>query len=57
MMNYEKRKGPMSAVENNFMQKVNVSDEQNGLKLTIDSVIVDETQMVEFLRLKNKITR
>lgn len=41
-------KGLMSAIENDFMQEINVSDEHDGIKVTIDSVIVDEAQMVVF---------
>ncbi len=41
-------KGLTSAIENEFMQPVGVFDEHEGIKITIDSAIVDEQQMVLF---------
>ncbi|PLS15356.1 hypothetical protein CVD28_23830 [Bacillus sp. M6-12] len=41
-------KGLLSAVENDYMQEVNASDEHGGLKITVDSVIVDEQGMAVF---------
>jgi hypothetical protein len=41
-------KGLLSAIENDFMQPTGVSDEQDGMKVTVDSVIVDEEKMILF---------
>jgi hypothetical protein len=41
-------KGLQAAIENDFAQKINVSDEHDGLKVTLDSAIVDEEMMVLF---------
>lgn len=46
-------KGLLSAIENDFMQPVGVSDEHNGLMITVDSVIVDEEKMVLFYTVKS----
>jgi hypothetical protein len=44
-------KGLTAAVENDFAQKIGVSDEHDGLKVTLDSVIVDEQMMVMFYKI------
>jgi hypothetical protein len=44
-------KGLTAAVENDFAQKIGVSDEHGGLKVTLDSVIVDEQMMVMFYKI------
>ncbi|MBO8172124.1 MAG: DUF4179 domain-containing protein [Bacillaceae bacterium] len=41
-------KGLVSAIENEFVQPIGVSDEHDGIKITLDSAIVDEEQMVVF---------
>jgi len=47
-------KGLMSAVENDFAQEVGVSDEHNGIKITIDSAIVDQKKLKLFYTVHNK---
>jgi len=44
-------KGLTAAVENDFAQKIGVSDEHDGIKITLDSVIVDEQMMVLFYKM------
>lgn len=44
-------KGLTAAVANDFAQKIGVSDEHEGLKVTLDSVIVDEQMMVMFYQI------
>lgn len=46
-------KGLTAAVENDFAQKIGVSDEHDGIKVTLDSVIVDEQMMVLFYKLES----
>ncbi|MGM7684242.1 DUF4179 domain-containing protein [Cytobacillus sp. Hm23] len=41
------------AVENEFIQHIGASKEQNGVTFTIDSVIVDESKMVMFYTMEN----
>ncbi|WP_214482445.1 DUF4179 domain-containing protein [Bacillus sp. SM2101] len=41
------------AVENEFIQHIGASEEQNGVTFTIDAVIVDESKMVMFYTLEN----
>ncbi|MFC5466459.1 DUF4179 domain-containing protein [Lederbergia graminis] len=41
-------KGLLAAVENEYYQKIGVSQEKNGLKVTIDGVIADEKGMMIF---------
>jgi hypothetical protein len=43
-------KGLTSAIENDFAQKIGVSDEHDGIKITLDSVIVDEQLMMLFYK-------
>ncbi|WP_423407311.1 DUF4179 domain-containing protein [Heyndrickxia sp. MSNUG] len=44
-------KGLTAAIENDFAQKIGVSDEHEGLKITLDSAIVDEQMMVLFYKI------
>ncbi|MGE8204429.1 DUF4179 domain-containing protein [Heyndrickxia sp. NPDC080065] len=41
-------KGLLAAVGNEYVQKINQSDEHEGMKIVLDSIIVDEEQMVMF---------
>ncbi|WP_187441933.1 DUF4179 domain-containing protein [Sutcliffiella horikoshii] len=41
-------KGIMSAVENDYLQEVGITRDEDGVSLTIDAIIVDETQMLVF---------
>ncbi len=41
-------KGLQSVVENDYVQKINQSDEHAGIEILLDSLIVDEEQMVLF---------
>lgn len=41
-------KGIMSAVENDYLQEVGITKEEDGVSLTIDAIIVDVTQMLVF---------
>lgn len=41
-------KGLIDAVNHNYIQEVGVTDEYEGLKVTVDSLIVDEQQMKVF---------
>ncbi|HYK74059.1 MAG TPA: DUF4179 domain-containing protein [Pseudoneobacillus sp.] len=45
-------KGMMSAVENDYYQKLGVMEEKNGLKVIIDGAIADENGLVLFYSLK-----
>ncbi|PPA68922.1 DUF4179 domain-containing protein [Jeotgalibacillus proteolyticus] len=45
-------KGLMSAVENEYMQAIGVSETQNGITLSIDSAIYDQQGMVLFYTVK-----
>ncbi|WP_179874466.1 DUF4179 domain-containing protein [Bacillus sp. AFS002410] len=47
-------KGLLSAVENKYAQKIDVSQEKDGIKVTIDSVIADEQEIVVFYTIKGK---
>ncbi|MBE4910392.1 DUF4179 domain-containing protein [Bacillus luteolus] len=46
-------KGLMSAIENDFYQEINVSQEHQGINITIDGAIVDEQKMVLFYTLES----
>jgi hypothetical protein len=50
-------KGLTSAIENDFAQKIGVSDEHDGIKITLDSVIVDEQMMVLFYQMESSGNR
>lgn len=45
-------KGILSAVENDYLQEVGITREENGISLTIDAIIVDEMQMLVFYTLE-----
>lgn len=47
-------KGRMAAVEKKYYQKQGVSDEKEGLKVTIDGTIADEMGMVLFYSIESK---
>lgn len=47
-------KGLISAVENDFAQEIGVSDQHNGIKITIDSAIVDQKKLKLFYTVHNK---
>lgn len=51
LVNYDK--GLKSAVENNFIQNIGVFDEHEGIKFTVDNIIVDEARMVVFYTIEN----
>lgn len=46
-------KGLMLALDHNFMQPVNLSDEHDGIKLTVDGILIDESKAVVFYTLYN----
>lgn len=46
-------KGIMSAVENDYLQEVGITKEKDGVSLTIDAIIVDETQMLVFYTIES----
>ncbi|WP_404432530.1 DUF4179 domain-containing protein [Sutcliffiella horikoshii] len=46
-------KGIMSAVENDYLQEVGITREEDGVSLTIDAIIVDETQMLVFYTIES----
>ena len=46
-------KGLKSSVENKFIQTIGVSDEHEGIKFTIDNIIVDAARMVVFYTIEN----
>nr|WP_233711543.1 DUF4179 domain-containing protein [Lederbergia citrisecunda] len=45
-------KGMIAAVENEYYQEIGVSEEKNGVKLTIDGAIADENGLVLFYSLQ-----
>jgi hypothetical protein len=45
-------KGKMAAIENNYYEKIGVSQEKNGMKFTIDGAIADENGLVLFYTLQ-----
>lgn len=47
-------KGLQSAVDNEFIQNINVSDEHQGIVFTVNDIIVDNTSMVVFYSIENK---
>ncbi len=51
LINYDK--GLQLAVEHDFIQPIGISDEHDGIKVTVDSVIVDESRMILFYTLEN----
>jgi hypothetical protein len=48
-------KGLTAAIENDFAQKIGVSDEHDGLKITLDSAIVDEQTMILFYKMDSSV--
>lgn len=46
-------KGLKLALENDFMQPVGLSEEYDGIKLTVDGIVVDESRMIVFYTLTN----
>jgi hypothetical protein len=46
-------KGRLAAIENDHFQEIGVSDEKNGLTVTLDGVITDETGMVLFYSIES----
>jgi hypothetical protein len=46
-------KGLELALNNDFMQPVSLSEEQDGMKMTIDGVIADESRIIVFYTLEN----
>jgi hypothetical protein len=47
-------KGLMSAVENNFAQEIGVSDVHEGIKITLDSAIMDQKKLKIFYTIHNQ---
>ncbi|MGX1194398.1 DUF4179 domain-containing protein [Metabacillus sp. SLBN-84] len=47
-------KGLMSAAENDFVQEIGVSDEKNGIVITLNSAIVDQRKLRIFYTVQNK---
>nr|WP_280518582.1 DUF4179 domain-containing protein [Lederbergia wuyishanensis] len=47
-------KGMLAAVENEYYQEIGISEEKNGVKLTIDGAIADENGIVLFYSLKSE---
>ncbi|NIK69200.1 DUF4179 domain-containing protein [Paenibacillus sp. BK720] len=46
-------KGLELAIDNDFMQPVGLSEEQDGIKVTIDGMIADESRIIVFYTLEN----
>lgn len=46
-------KGLELAMENGFMQPVNLSDEHDGIKLTVDGILADESRVIIFYTMNN----
>jgi hypothetical protein len=46
--------GLVSAVQNNFVQPINLSDEHEGLVFTVNDIIVDESRLVMFYTITDK---
>ncbi|MEK4511149.1 DUF4179 domain-containing protein [Paenibacillus anaericanus] len=46
-------KGLTLALENNYMQPVGLSDEHDGIKLTVDGFLADESRVIVFYTLYN----
>ena len=51
-INYDK--GLQSAIENNFIQKINSSVTKEGIKFTIKDVIIDNSQAIIFYSIENE---
>lgn len=52
LVNYDK--GLVAAVENNFVQRVNISKEQDGIVFDIKDVIIDSSKAVLFYSIENR---
>lgn len=52
LINYDK--GIAEAVNNNFVQNINISEEHEGLVLTIKDIIMDKSRAVIFYSVENK---
>ena len=52
LINYDK--GIKDAVENNFIQNVNMSQEHEGLVFTIKDIIIDKSRAILFYSIQNK---
>lgn len=52
LINYDR--GLVSAVQNNFVQHINLSDEHEGVVFTVKDIIIDESRMVMFYSLVDK---
>ncbi|TCQ03102.1 DUF4179 domain-containing protein [Serpentinicella alkaliphila] len=50
--NYDK--GIQAALENDFIQVINVSDEHDGTKLTVEGVVIDESRMIVFYNIQTQ---
>lgn len=46
-------KGLELAMENGFMQPLNLSDEHDGIKLTVDGILADESRVIIFYTMNN----
>ncbi|MCM3630303.1 DUF4179 domain-containing protein [Paenibacillus glycanilyticus] len=46
-------KGLELAIENDFMQPIGLSDEHDGIKVTIDGMIADESRIIVFYTIEN----
>ncbi|ACS99050.1 DUF4179 domain-containing protein [Paenibacillus sp. JDR-2] len=46
-------KGLELAMDNDFMQPVGLSEERDGMKMTIDGIIADESRIIAFYSLEN----
>jgi hypothetical protein len=51
LINYDK--GLQLALENDFMQPVGLSEEHDGIKLTVDGILADESRVIVFYTLNN----
>ncbi|MBS4173379.1 DUF4179 domain-containing protein [Bacillus sp. FJAT-49736] len=47
-------KGLTAAIAHNYAQKINRSDEHDGIKVVLDSVIADEEQLIMFYHFESK---
>ena len=47
-------KGIQAALENDFIQAVNISDEHEGTKLTVEGVVIDESRMIVFYNIQSQ---
>ncbi|WP_165822566.1 DUF4179 domain-containing protein [Paenibacillus montanisoli] len=52
LINYDK--GLKLAIENDFMQKVGLSEEHDGIKMTVDGILADESRVIVFYTLTNQ---